>query len=67
MVTVVYLVGLVLRLRQDPASLTELAGFLGSYVQTMLLNFGLVAFVFYLLEGLGWIRPTKKRRSVGPA
>lgn len=58
-VTLVYLVGLGLRLNQGGLGLTELAGFLGSYVETMLLNFGLVAFVFYLLEGLGWIKPAK--------
>ncbi|MCW5878107.1 MAG: hypothetical protein KIS80_04495 [Anaerolineales bacterium] len=58
-VTVVFLVGLGLRLNQGGLDLTELAGFLGSYIETMLLNFGVVAFVFYLLEGLGWIKPAK--------
>ncbi|MCW5875419.1 MAG: hypothetical protein KIS85_00935 [Anaerolineales bacterium] len=58
-ITVVFLVGLGLRLNQPGINLTELGGFLGSYAQAMLLNFGAVAFAFYLMEGLGWIKPAK--------
>ncbi|MCW5874752.1 MAG: hypothetical protein KIS88_08935 [Anaerolineales bacterium] len=58
-VTIVHLIGLALQINRGGLSLEWWGSFMGNYVSNMLLNLGLVAFVFYLLEGFKVIKPTK--------
>ncbi|MBX3047301.1 MAG: hypothetical protein KF698_09920 [Anaerolineales bacterium] len=58
-VTIVHLIGLVLQINRGGLSLEWWGSFMANYVDNMLLNFGVVAFVFYLLEGFKVIKPSK--------
>lgn len=65
-ITAIFALGLVIQLSRDDFDAVALAGFLGNYAETMLLNFGIVAFVFYLLEGFKVIKPAKPDTNWDP-
>ena len=65
-VSILFLIGLVLRVNRGEFSLEWWGSFMGNYVETMLLNLGIVAFVFYLLEGLNVIKPSKPTANWDP-
>lgn len=58
-VTIVHLIGLALQLNRGGFSFEWWGSFMANYVDNMLLNLGVVAFVFYLLEGFKVIKPAK--------
>jgi len=58
-VTIVHLIGLALQLNRGGFSFEWWGSFMANYVDNMLLNLGVVTFVFYLLEGFKVIKPAK--------
>ena len=58
-VTIVHLIGLALQINRGGLSFAWWGGFMANYVDSMLLTLGVVAFVFYLLEGFKVIKPAK--------
>jgi hypothetical protein len=65
-ISAIFALGLVIQLSREGFDAVALAGFLGNYAETMLLNFGIVAFVFYLLEGFKVIKPAKPDTNWDP-
>ncbi|UYN92477.1 MAG: hypothetical protein KIT70_03040 [Anaerolineales bacterium] len=58
-VTIVHLIGLALQINRGGLSFEWWGSFMANYVDNMLLNLGVVTFVFYLLEGFKVIKPSK--------
>lgn len=65
-VTIVHLIGLALQINRGGFSFEWWGSFMGNYVSSMLLNLGVVAFVFYLLEGFKVIKPAKPNLEWDP-